>query len=110
MLIALGKFTTTPGTPVPIISGPLPNTGGTKAHSFLVEALPTNSGRVYVGTATLNRSTLAGVYGILAIPTNNILPTFSATVTYSPNDLDLGLVYIDVDNSGEGALVSCIVV
>ena len=87
---ALGKITVpVPGTPV-LVTGNLAATGTpplapmTRCHGIMVEALPTNTGKVYVGTVAMVAATGVQVFAILAIPTVNFLPTFSAANTFSP--------------------------
>ena len=67
---------------------------------------PSNTGKVYVGALGMNTSTLAGVYAVLAIPSTTSLPAFSATITFAPGSFNLNEIYLDVDVSAEGALVS----
>lgn len=111
-LIARGAFTvTTPGTPVPITA---PSTGsGTggnpfNIHGVLFQALPTNTGKVYVGLAGMNKATYVGVLAILPIPTENFLPAFSTSLTIAPNALILTQFAIDADNASDGVLVSAL--
>lgn len=101
--ISLGKVTVaSAGTPQQVISTQ------TQAHSYLVQALSTNTGKVYIGSKTMVKSTLVGVFAVLAAPTTNLLPSFASAVSYSSSHFDLQNVYLDVDNSGEGALVSIV--
>ena len=108
MLRSLGKVTATAGTPVRLTMNESTPTTRYPAHSFLVEALSTNTGDVYVGTSTMNRTTLAGVYAIIPPPTANLYLSFTATVSYAPAAFNLNEVYLDVETTGEGALVSCV--
>lgn len=72
---------------------------------MMVQALPANVGNIYVGTsASMNKATMAGVIGILAPPTSNSIPVFTATLPYSPGGIDAQAIWIDADNSGEGVL------
>ena len=108
MLRSLGKVTTTAGTPIRLTTNE--SVPGTRyaAHSFLVEALSSNTGAIYVGTSTMNRTTLAGVFAVIPPPTANNFPSFTATVSYSANHFNLAEIYLDVATSAEGALVSCV--
>jgi len=107
MIKSLGKVTVAvAGTPEAITKNWTATTR--RCHSFLVEVLPTNTGKVYVGDKNLNKSTLAGVFAILAIPTTNLLPSFSATLSYAPDAFDAGDIFLDVDVSGEGAVCSVV--
>jgi hypothetical protein len=75
-------------------------------HAILFQALPENTGRVYIGTASLNRVTKQGVLGTLAVPTANSLPTFSMALTISPNAIHAHDLYIDADNNTDGVTVA----
>jgi hypothetical protein len=75
----------------------------------MFEVLPTNVGRVYIGAPTMDRATYTDLYAILAIPTDNFLPTFSVALTIAPNALCLNDFYIDADESGDGVIVTYLV-
>lgn len=114
-ITGLGK-TTVPaaGTPVPVaipssVAGPA-TPGENSVHAILIQALAGNSGKVYVGGPGLNKSTLANCFVVLPVPTSNLIPTFSISVTAAANALSLQDLYIDVDVNGEGVLVSVVVV
>ena len=107
---SLGKIVVNPaGTPIRLTANQSAPGANYPAHSYLVEALSGNTGKIYIGTSTLDKTTLAGVYAILPPPTANIFPSFSATVSYSPNHFNLAEIYVDVDNAGEGVVASAIV-
>lgn len=99
----------TAGTPVQATSQEPDPTKPVVIHGILVQALPTNQGHVYIGTATMDKDTLADVFAILATPTANFLPTFSAALTIAPNGLSLNQFWIDADNNDDGALVTILV-
>jgi len=115
-MIGCGKTTIpTPGVPVqvvvpPAVAGPLGALGETTVHAILIEVLAGNLGKVYIGTAGLNRGTLANVLVMLPIPTANLLPTFSISVTAAANALSLSDLWIDADNANDGVLLSVVVV
>lgn len=109
MNISLGKVTVAnAGVPVRLTNNQGDPTVLFRAHSYLVEVLSTNTGKVYIGAQNLDRTTLVGVYAILAPPTTNIYPTFSSTISYAPNPLNVASVWIDVDVNGEGVIASVI--
>lgn len=99
----------TPGTPVQVTA---PATGSGNGgnpyaiHGVMFQALPTNTGKVFVGIAGLNATTYANVAAILPIPTTNFLPVFSTSITIAPNALILTEFWIDADNADEGVLVT----
>jgi hypothetical protein len=109
MNFSLGKVTVAnAGVPVRLTNNQADPAVLYRAHSYLVEVLSSNTGKVYIGAANLDKSTLVGVYAILAPPTTNIYPTFSSTISNLPNPFNIAAVWIDVDVNGEGALVSVI--
>jgi len=109
MIRSLGKITVaTAGTPVTLAQNAT-NQSPNRCHSFLVQVLSTNLGKIYIGQRGMNKTTLAGVFAVLAVPTANILQSFSATLSYAPNDFTASGIYIDADNSGEGVIASVIV-
>jgi hypothetical protein len=111
----LGNVTvTTPGTPVQITlalqstaagSGNVVNAATDKVlvNKISLIASPIthtgagNTGNVYFGSRTMNRSTLSGVIGIIA-PTGS----FSITTNVNLNAYDANALYIDADNAGDG--------
>ncbi len=110
-LRALGRITIiTSGTPVRATLNEDDPTKRYPAHAMLFERdVTTETGKIYI----LDRedaviATRVGVVGILAIPTDNLLPSFSATVTYAPVGLNLNDYWIDADVDGEGCIVSVI--
>jgi hypothetical protein len=112
MVESLGKLITTPGTLVrltanrPVLLG-LPQ--GYSVHAVLVQALPANTGKVYIGTSALNRAALTGVIGVLAIPTVNSIPSMSIALTAVAAGVGIDDLYIDVDVGSEGVIVSALV-
>lgn len=113
-LTGCGKTTVvTPGIPVQVsvpaaVAGPA-NPGLSSVHAILIQALPTNLGKAYVGTAGLDKSALTKCLVVLPIPTINLLPTFSISLTAAANALSLLDLWIDADNAGEGVLISVVV-
>lgn len=98
-----------PGTPVQVTA---PSVGGGTngnpfaIHGVMFQALPTNTGKVYIGVADMNKSTYANVAAVLPIPTTNFLPTFSTSITIAPMALTLLEFWIDADVADEGVLVT----
>lgn len=108
-IIALGQTVVmAPGTLVPLTIPPAvinpPN-----VHAFIVEALPGNVGKVYLGDATLVRATKVGCFIVLPIPTNNFIPTFSCSIVAGANPLRIDTLRVDADNANDGVLVTAIV-
>ena len=109
MLIPIGKFTPTPGTPVRLTSTQANPAEKFACHGVMVQALKANAGRCYVGTSVLDKTNSTGVYAVLAIPTNNTIPSFTAALTLSPNAINLSDMYVDVDQAGDGVIVSVLI-
>lgn len=111
MAQALGKVTATSGTPARITANQSVPAARFQCHAIMIEALPTNTGKVYV----MDRSngviaTLVGVLAILAVPTANVIPTYTVGFSGAPNPMNAASYYIDVENTGEGVIVSVLVI
>ena len=108
MIVALGTArVVTPGTPVAIST--LDTGGFGKVHGIMIQALPANVGKVYLGTATMNRAQVTGLFAVLAIPTSNVIQSFSAAITQAPASIQLKDLYLDADNGNDGAIVTVLV-
>lgn len=106
----------TPGIPVRVTANITTDAHGitnlpTKfsCHAALFQARKANTGKVYIGLPTMDRTTGAGVAAVLAIPTDNSIPAFSISLTLAPAGLDLSSLYLDADVAGEGALLTILV-
>ena len=107
---SLGFVTvTTAATPVRCTANEGTPSADLFVHSYLVEAASTNLGKIWIGTATMNKSTGAGVYGILAPPSSTTYPSFSSNIVGAANAFPMQQIYLDADNSGEKALVSVVI-
>lgn len=110
MLKPLGRFLVpVAGTPVRLTSTQTNPAESFPCHGVYIQALPTNLGKVYVGTSAMNKATLAEVIAIIAIPSAGNLPAFTAALTLAPNAINLSDLYLDVDTGSEGALVSVLI-
>lgn len=113
-LVALGPVTVgAPGTPVGVQTVlPTPPSSidvNNNVHSCIIEALSGNTGKVYIGLKGMNKSSLAGVLMVLPVPTANSIPTFSMSITFGANAIDLADLYIDADIGTNGVLVTALV-
>lgn len=100
--IPLGKIIVpTPGTPVRLtVSVP------TSCRSLMIEAWPTNTGKIWVGYyGTMDKSTGVDLLAIIAIPTVNIIGSFSATLPTEYNAFELSDLAIDADIANDGVIV-----
>lgn len=117
MLQVLGPLlVATPGTPVRSTTNVTANAHGINntptnfaCHAVLFQALPGNTGKVYLGTAGLVRATLAGVMAVLAVPTANAIPAFSVAHTLAPAGITLSDIFVDADVTNDGVLVTVLV-
>lgn len=106
----LGKVTvSSPGTPVQATVNLSRPTERLAVNAYMCQALPSNTGKVYVGNKAMNKTTLVGVTAILAVPTSNTIPSFSVSASPVPIGFDMTFVYIDADNTGDGCIVSAVV-
>lgn len=78
-------------------------------HAVIIETLPSNTGKIYIGLVGLTRATLVQVLAILPVPTVNLLPTFSIALTVAGNAINVGDLWLDADTNGEGVLLSALV-
>jgi len=111
MLQIAGPITVpVPGSPVSISAAlPDPKTRTLKVYAALFQALPANTGKIYIGKSTLNKTTLAGVAAVLSIPTANLIPSFGMSLTIAPAGVDLTDLYLDADIANEGVLLTTLV-
>jgi hypothetical protein len=110
MLTAIGKITVVvAGTPVRLTSTQSVPADKFACHGVLIQTLAANTGKMHIGLSTMNKGTGAGVIAVLAIPTTNSIPSFTAALTLSPNAINLADLYLDADNGGEGAQVSVLI-
>lgn len=98
-----------PGTPVRLTSGQANPAQRYACHGVMVQVLHTNTGRIFVGKANMNKATFENVLAVLAIPTDNTIPTFSAALTIAPNAVHPHDLYLDADQANEGAIVTVLV-
>ena len=103
-LRSLGKVTVTSGgTPVRVTANETAPAARVAVQSLTVQPIATNTGNIYVGNASMDRTTLAGVY--LIVPTTGY---FSGSIPLSPAGLNAAEIYLDADTDGNAALVSAI--
>jgi hypothetical protein len=104
---ALGKVTATSGTPVRITNNQTSPSARKACHAIMIEALPSNTGKVYVmDRSTGIIATFVGVIAVLAIPTSNFIPVFTVGFSGGVNPINAADFYIDVETTGEGAIIS----
>lgn len=117
MLQVLGLLAVAaPGTPVRATTNITVDAQGVnnaagqfKCHAVLFQARPANTGKVYIGLSGLDKASLVGVSGVLAIPTANSIPSYSISLTLAPAGIELSDLFLDADNAGDGALITVLV-
>ena len=98
--VALGKVTVAAaGAPVPLINNFANSEGysSLRANKMEVQALPDNTGLVYLGFQGMDKSTGEKVLRVLSAG-----ETYSITDPAANNFIDVFNFYIDTDTSGEG--------
>ena len=107
-LVSFGKITvTSAGTLVRVTVNETDPAAAILAHSCLFEQIPGNTGKIYVfERSTGSASTYVGCVAVLAIPTVNVLPSYSVSVLPVPAGISMNDFYIDAQVNGEGCLVS----
>ena len=109
MIRSLGRITiTTGGTPHRCTENETTPTKHYPCQSLLFEQWPGNTGKIYVGTESMVKATGVGVIAILAIPTDNVLPSFSASIPSAPAALNAVNYWVDAEVDGEFVLVLAI--
>jgi len=98
-----------PGTPVRVTAANADPRQHVACHGIMFQVLPTNTGRVYVGGAQLDRVAVTNVFAMLPAPSSTQLPNFSAAITQAPNALGVEEFWIDADNAGEGVIVTILI-
>lgn len=107
-----GKRTvTTAGTPqVLFTAGEVPRAAAgiwtTRVIKLRIEALNSNTGLIYIGVSTMNKTTLVGVMVTLSAPGGNPIVNAYEFDRLAPggNLYELQNFWIDADVSGEGVL------
>lgn len=115
MLKPFGKIVVTAGgTPVRATSGQDDPDKSVPTQSFIIQALPGNSGVVYVFAGGNNfsgdhRTSLDVCIAIIPAPTSPTagpFPSASFSVPVAPSALNIADIWIDVSVSGNGALIT----
>lgn len=121
MIIIVGKVSVpTPGTPIQLTAtaeylAAIAAVFGSNTKPFLTcqavlfQAWKANTDEVYIGSASLNRTTGAGVAAALVAPSASSIPSFGAANQMSPAGIDLSALYLDADVANEGALVTLLI-
>lgn len=98
-LKSLGKIAvSSAGTPQAVSASQL------LCQSISFQALSSNTGKIYIGTQGMSKSTLVGVLAVLAVPTANLLPGYSVS-SIPIGSVNAAEIYLDADTSTEGVIV-----
>lgn len=119
MIIIVGRINvTTAGTPVQITASSVYQAALTAAglstafktvQAILIQAWQGNTGKIYVGKQTLNKTTGVDVGNILVAPSASSIPSFGAANQMSAAGVDVDALWLDADTNGEGVLVTLLV-
>ena len=109
-LQSFGKVTVSAaGTIVRATSGQTDPAARVALQSIQFQALPSNTGLIYIGLSTLNKSTGAGVLAVLSAPasaTTGAFASASFSEPLAPAGLNLADLYVDSTVNGEGVFIS----
>lgn len=110
MITAYAKITVAvAGTPERITKNETSPGDSHGCHGVLVQALPTNTGIIFIGNRLMNKSAYTGILAFLPVPTTNTIPSWSAALTMAPGAIQLRDLYIDAAVAGDGVIVSILV-
>lgn len=95
------------GTPVSLASA-IANSGvkPVNCHNVTLQALPSNTGKIYIGRQGLVKATYVGVGGYIPVPTANVAPQIKYDLPLAPDGISLNQIFIDADNSNDGVLMA----
>lgn len=100
---------TAPGTPQRVTQGEPNPSEHNGCHGVMIQVLPDNVGRVYVGKEGMNKTAFTKVLAFLAVPTKNSIPSFQAALTLAPGAIQLRDLWIDADSVNDGVIVSVLI-
>lgn len=105
-MVALGKQTVvTAGVPIQVNAGT-----SMECNSIYFEQIASNGGSMYImDRSTGVKATFVGVCKVLLAPTSTSLPSFTVGVPASQNSLNVSDYWVDADTSGNGILVTALV-
>jgi hypothetical protein len=102
-LTSLGRVNVaTPGTPVPLSTDPQ-----LRVSKLFFQSVPGLTGKCYIGTPAMSKSTLSHVVRVLVPATNStVADQFGIASEDGSDSFYLNQYAIDADVAGEGLLVS----
>jgi len=75
-------------------------------QAALFQAWTLNTGKVWIGNATMNKTTGVGMAAVLVAPSATSIPSFGASNHLAPAGIDLSGLFLDVDTNGEGPILT----
>ena len=114
MLVAIGKLSVPDSTTPVSIYSRLSSAqlrkiaaaaGLAPVHGVQLQTYFTNTGKIWIGDADMNKGTGAGIGHILAPPSTNFYPSWSAALTIGANGLSLSDIYLSVDSVSDTVLL-----
>lgn len=85
-------------------------TDGYSAHSVVFQQVPGNTGKIYIADKQAADKTQAaginGIIAVLAIPTTNLLQSFTATIIGIPGGISVTDFWVGSDVNGEGVQIA----
>lgn len=100
-IFPLNKVTPGTGTPVAVNVNDI---AVDRCNKLAIIALPDNPGKVFIGTATMNTATLAGVFEVLQPGERAVI----ADETQS-NVIQINKIFLKGENAGDAVLASAYV-
>lgn len=96
---------TSPGTPQQVT---IPAAPTNRVYAISIQALPSNTGKIWIGKSTMKKgaSPPSGVMAVLAVPTTNIIPSFSASIALAAGGITATDFWIDADNMSDGVVIA----
>lgn len=92
------------GTKVRLTNNETDPTAVYLVHSYLIAVKETNTGPIFIGNSSMDKSTGAGVIAVLPKPNISTIPRLEGTASYEK----LNEIWVDAEKDGDGVYVSCV--
>lgn len=109
MWISLGYITGAANTPIRITMNLEDPTEGYLCHAIFVQQVRTNTGFILVGREHLDETTGVDLNAVLAVPTDNSLPSAMIGISEAPNALNASEYWISLTQGADKCLASLLV-
>lgn len=108
-LQSLGRIRVNPGSPTRVTFNQSAQAAHLACGSIMIQAWSTNSNLVWIGNSdSFDKTTGVGVLAILAVPTSNSIPAFSAGNPTAQAGINANEVYIDGTSSNDYVIASIV--